>query len=248
MPPEYTSLCKLCPRSFLFAIVANVGPGRTARTLAIAYRQGNDDLSGDQTFVSRVDYFVSDTLALIDVLSDPANRAPLEAERALAEDWYRRSQSQTQSQSQSQSQFLSADKPHVSQRPSVPATTQPKFLVPEGYYWNQQTEPQPLLPWRAAETVEFPFTATCLILGLLRDDSDGEDYGTAARPKLKRHNHRTRPGDVQLQPLATVFRGDCVEYGIVVLDTSELDDGVKYGIVAFPFKYMDNVYHHNRIV
>lgn len=235
MPREYTNLCKLCPRSFLFAIVANVGPGGTTRTLAIAYRQGNDDISDEQTFVSCVDYFVSDTLALVDVLSDPMNRAPLEAEKALAGDWYRRSQSQTQPQ------FQGPGKPHVNQRPSVPDTPQPQFLVPEGYSWGEQTEPQPLLPWRAE--AEFPFTATCLILGLLRDDSDGEDYGTAARPKLKRNNHRTRPGDVQLQPLATVFQGNCAEYGLVVLDISDLD-GVKYGVAAFLISYMGDVEYH----
>ncbi|KAL4968563.1 uncharacterized protein BDV14DRAFT_196865 [Aspergillus stella-maris] len=177
MPRGYISTSKRPFRSFLFAIVANVGPGGTTRTLAIAYRQGNDDSPRDQTSGSRLDYFVSDTLALIDVLSDPANHAPLEAEKALAEDWYRWSQSQSQSQSQG------ADEPHVNQRPSVPDTPQPKFLAPEGYHWGEQTEPQPLLPWRA-EAIEFPFTATCLILGLLREDSDGEDYGTSARPKL----------------------------------------------------------------
>ncbi|KAL4912355.1 hypothetical protein BDW62DRAFT_215097 [Aspergillus aurantiobrunneus] len=172
MPREYTNLCKLCPRSFLFAIVAKSAPG-------------NNNISGKQTFVLHVDYFVLDTLALINILSDPVNHALLEAEKALAGDWYQQS-----------------------------------------HY-----KPQPLLPWRAE--AEFRFTVTCLILGLLRDDSDSEDYGTAARPKLKHNNHHTRPGDVQLQPLATVIRGDCAEYKLVVLDTSDLDS-VKYGYRGDP--------------
>ncbi|CBF82938.1 predicted protein [Aspergillus nidulans FGSC A4] len=192
LPREYTNLCNLCPRSFLFAIVANVGPGGTTRTLVIAYHQGNDDISGEQTFVSRDDYFVSDTLALIETFRTP--------------------------QSQTQSQFQGAGEPHVNQRPSVPDTPQPRFLVPEGYSWGKQTEPQLVLPWRAC--AEFPFTATCLILELLCDYSDGEDYGASVRPKLKRNNHRTRPGDVQLQSLAT------------------------YGIAAFLISYMDDAEYH----
>ncbi|KAL4784603.1 hypothetical protein BJX76DRAFT_356838 [Aspergillus varians] len=50
-----------------------------------------------------------------------------------------------------------------------------------------------------------------------------------------------RPGDFQLQPLSTVFRGDCTEYGLVVLDISDLNSGVKYGIAAFPVRYMAEV-------
>jgi hypothetical protein len=38
-----------------------------------------------------------------------------------------------------------------------------------------------------------------------------------------------------------VFRGDCAEYGLVVLDIPVLDSGVKYGIVAFPVRYLAEV-------
>jgi hypothetical protein len=38
-----------------------------------------------------------------------------------------------------------------------------------------------------------------------------------------------------------VFRADCTEYGLVVVDISDLDSGVKYGIVAFPVDYMAEV-------
>ncbi|KAL2819474.1 hypothetical protein BJX63DRAFT_418824 [Aspergillus granulosus] len=136
----YTCLISKCPRSFLFSVVAS-------RSLASP--------------LERVDRFVSDTLALIEILSDPANRAPLEAERAL-------------------------------------------------------------LPCHDNALSKVPFTTTDLLLGLLRDDA--------------------RPGDVQLQLLSTVFRGDCTaEYGLIVLDISDLDSGVKYGIVAFPVRYMAKV-------
>ncbi|KAJ9478551.1 hypothetical protein VN97_g13187, partial [Penicillium thymicola] len=113
--------------------------------------------------------YVADTLALIEILSDPANRAPLEAERALAEGWYRRSHGGNEAES--------------SERPSIPDTPQPPFVH--------------------------------------------------------------APCDVQLQPLSTVFRGDCTEYGLVVLDISDLDSGVKYGIVGFPVRYMAEVSYHS---
>ncbi|KAJ0424725.1 hypothetical protein BJY00DRAFT_276228 [Aspergillus carlsbadensis] len=216
MPRGYTQLYKMCPRSFLFAIVANVGPNGASRSLAVAYRQGNDTNSA--SFPSRVSHFVADTLALIEILSDPANRAPLEAERSLAEGWYR-------------------DEVECSDRPSVPDTPQPPFLVPEGYSWARQMHPQPPLPWDGDASCEFSFITTCLLLGLLRDNGDGN-------AKTIRDN-RSRLSDVQLQPLSTVFQGDCIEYGLVVLDISDLRSGVKYGITAFPVRYMAEVHCRN---
>ncbi|CAG7962111.1 unnamed protein product [Penicillium nalgiovense] len=196
------------PRSFVFAVVANVGPGGASRSLAVAYRQHHDEYSMNSSW-PRVHHMVTDTLALIEILSDPANhRAPLEAERALAEDWYRRSQAE----------------PPIHERPSVPDTAQPPFKP-----WYRRREPiqqQPPLPWRDNALSQFPFTATCVLLTSLRDDRDCD---------------ATRPGDVQFQPLSTVFRADCTEYGLVVLDISDLDSGVKYGIVAFPVDYMAEV-------
>ncbi|GAB1207511.1 hypothetical protein APSETT445_006231 [Aspergillus pseudonomiae] len=163
----------------------------------------------------RVHHMVTDALALIDVLSDPANRAPLEAERALAQDWYRRSPEHHE--------------PPPHERPSVPDTVQPPFVP-----WNRRREPvqqQPPLPWRDDGLSRFPFTATCVLLALLRDDRPAD---------------ATRPSDVQFQPLSTVFRADCTEYGLVVVDISDLDSGVKYGIVAFPVDYMAEVQSRNK--
>ncbi|KAL5356182.1 hypothetical protein BJX96DRAFT_171371 [Aspergillus floccosus] len=212
---EYTTLYSRTPRSFLFSVVANVGPGGASRSLVVAYRQHHDKYNSAGSW-PRVRHMVTDTLALIEILSDPANRAPLEAERSLAEDWYRRSQG--------------GNDPHVNERPSVPDTAQPPFVP-----WNKHAEPvqpHPQLPWRDDTLSQFPFTATCVLLALLRDDSD--DNAT--------DRNRTRPGDVQLQPLSTVFRADCTEYGLVILDVSDLDSGVKYGIVAFPVRYMAEVW------
>ncbi|KAG2411746.1 hypothetical protein HFD88_009302 [Aspergillus terreus] len=170
-----------------------------SRSLAVAYRQGNDDVS--LSFLSRVDHFVADSLALIEILSDPASRASLEAERALAEGSYRRS--------------LGPNEADGRERPSVPDTPQPRFLVPAGYRWGQQTQPQPELRWRDGTSSEFPFTTTC----------------------LQPHAPGRRPAAATIHE----FRGDCAEYGLVVLDISDLDSGVKYGIVAFPVRCMAEV-------
>ncbi|KAL4922567.1 hypothetical protein BDW62DRAFT_18 [Aspergillus aurantiobrunneus] len=219
MPRGYIELYHLCPRSFLFAVVANVGPGGASRPLAVAYRQGDNHIN--EAYFELVDHFVADTLALTEILSDPANRAPLEAERSLAEDWYRQSQG--------------PNEPPLYQRSSVPDSVQPPFKP-----WYERTDPlqrQPQLPWRDDALTEFPFTATCLLLGLLGDNGDGNAKATKRT--------RTRPGDVQLQPLSTVFRGDCLEYGLVVLDISDLNSGVKYGIAAFPVRYMAEVQYRS---
>ncbi|KAL4930990.1 uncharacterized protein BDV17DRAFT_280551 [Aspergillus undulatus] len=210
----YTTLYSRTPRSFLFAVVANVGPGGASRPLAVAYRQGCDRTTALWP-PERIHRFVADTLALIEILSDPANRALLEAERALAKDWYRRSKG--------------ANEPHINERPSVPDSPQPPFVKPDRRY-KYPVPPRPQLPWHDDALSEFPFTATCLVLGLLRGDGDATNSNSA------------RPGDVQLQPLSTVFRGDCTEYGLVVLDISDLDSGVKYGIVAFRMHYMAEVW------
>ncbi|KAL4961538.1 uncharacterized protein BDV14DRAFT_203725 [Aspergillus stella-maris] len=219
MPHGYIELYHRCPRSFLFAVVANNGYGGTRHPLAVAYRQGDDHIN--ETDFELVNHFVEDTLALIDILSDPANRAPLEAERSLAADWYRWSRWR--------------NKPPFPPRPSVPDSVQPPFKP-----WYERTDPlqrRPQLPWRDDTLTKFPFTATCLLLRLLGDNGDGDAKATKRA--------RTRPGDVQLQPLSTVFCGDCLEYGLVVLDISDLNHGVEYGIVAFPVRYMAEVQYRS---
>ncbi|KAJ5787896.1 hypothetical protein N7457_002886 [Penicillium paradoxum] len=222
---DYLCLTSRSPRSFLFCIVANVGPGSASRSLAVAYRQGNDnDISVSP--LARERQVVAETLALIEVLSDPANRAPLEAERTLANSCYRRSPW--------------GNEDEFSGRPSIPDKAQPPFSAPDGWHrWDAQLQPElwPELPWNDDGLNEFPFTTTCLLLGLLRDNGDGDANATT--------RDSARPGDVQLQPLSTVFRGDCTEYGLVVIDISDFDSGVKYGIVGFPVRYMAEVWHHD---
>ncbi|KAI9035018.1 uncharacterized protein KD926_004822 [Aspergillus affinis] len=225
---RYTCLDTKSPRSFLFCVVANVGPCGTSRSLAVAYRQGRDTRR-ERGQLPRIHHVVADILALIEVLSDPANRAPLEAESALAKIWYSQSQGDNE-----------ADMNH---RPSVPDAPQPPFIVPDGKHWWQWEEQvqaaqlRPELPWNYDALSKFPFTTTCLLLGLLRNDCDGDTNTT--------NQNSVRSGDVQLQPLSTIFRADCTEYGLVVLDISDLNSGVKYGILAFPVCYMADVWCHN---
>lgn len=70
-----------------------------------------------------------------------------------------------------------------------------------------------------------------------RDDGDANANA--------RNSNSTRPGNIQLQPLSTVFRGNCTEYGLIVLDISDLDSGVNYGIVGFSVRYMAEVSYHS---
>ncbi|KFY66617.1 hypothetical protein V497_00844 [Pseudogymnoascus sp. VKM F-4516 (FW-969)] len=187
------------PRSFLFYIVADVGlSGDSHRPLAVAYRQGHGPSPGryDTRAEVRVNHVLEDCARLASILSDPTNRAGLEAEIALARSWYQ--------------EHLQHPAPH---RPVLPDEVQPGF-------WNQKwidsrsgMPDRPGLEWRGGIR-EFPFTSTCLRLGLNAD-----------------RTYFTRPGDVQEQSLDTVFHLNNVEYGAVVLDVTDLDN-VGYGILS----------------
>jgi hypothetical protein len=204
MPSGYITLYQKCQRSFVFYVVANVGQGGRTRPLAVAYRQGNDV---SKSPVPRIENLVNDILSVVKVLSEPASRAVLEAERARATDWYRQRQG--------------AD---TEPRPAaLPDSPQPPFAG-----WKDEWRPfvQPELSGNETP-IEFPSTSTCLVEGLLR--------GTKS----------TRTGDVQLQPLSTPFYGDCLEYGMVVVDISNLEH-VKYGIVGFPVCYKAYVDYHSQ--
>lgn len=228
MPLGYTCLEQRSPRSFLFYLVANVGPGGASLPLAVAYRQGNDG-TGRAFVLQRVRNVVSDILRLLAVLSDPANRSALEAEQALAMIWY-------QHKSRAGVRAPEGEPPHEShQRPQVSDSPQPAFVSLATS--RRSPEQRPELPWDDAIR-EFPFACTCLLVGLLTHDARAAENQRAVN---------TRLGDVQLQPLSTVFTGDCLEYGAVILDISDLNN-VKYGIVAFPIRYMAEVYYRGEMV
>ncbi|KAL3474757.1 hypothetical protein BJX99DRAFT_247965 [Aspergillus californicus] len=135
LPISFHSPFMLCPRSFLFVIVANVSPGSASRSLAVAYYQGNHYIN--EIYFERVDYFVADTLALTKILSDPASCAPLEVEGSLAEDWYQ-----------------GGSEPYLYQRPSVLDLVQVPWKP-----WYKRTNSlqyRPQLPWHDNALTEFP--------------------------------------------------------------------------------------------
>ena len=144
MPSGYICLQKQGPRSLLFYIVANVGPGGSSRPLAVAYRQGND-LSRSSL---RVTNLVDDTLSVITIMSEPENHAVLETERARAVDWY-----------------IQQEHDGISSKPpALPDSSQPPFLP-----WNAHWEPvsRPELP-NNGSSIEFPRISELLVDGLSR--------------------------------------------------------------------------------
>ncbi|KAI0418913.1 hypothetical protein F5X98DRAFT_336684 [Xylaria grammica] len=80
---------------------------------------------------------------------------------------------------------------------------------------RRSIHPQRWRPWNRTRVCEFPFISTCLLQGVGFDAHTGR---TA----------RTLP-----EPLATVYRDTSPEWGMVVVDITELD-AVRYGIVGFP--------------
>ncbi|RYP42667.1 hypothetical protein DL767_000036 [Monosporascus sp. MG133] len=197
------SLARTSQRSFLFYIIANVGPGKTHRPLAIAFRQGQGASPGRvnmKALQDRVNHVIQDCVRLVNILAEPTNRIALEAELCLAASWYQGNEYQD---------------PETAE---VQDSPQPAF----NFSINDERQERPELPW-AGSIREFPFISTCLRLSLNRDDT-----------------YNTRVGDVQEQPLGTVFRDDRLEYGMVVLDISDLDR-VRYGIVGSEINYMAEV-------
>lgn len=196
------------PRSYLFYIIANVGfPGTNGsqRPLAVTYRQGHSSGPTKRWWVSidRAQQLLDDCASIVTLLSEPTNRAALEAELASAVAWYR-----------------GKGRDAEVERPVIPDTPQPPFV------WRDPNigSDRPELPW-AAGIREFPLISSCLRLALNRP---GDAYYQGSRPR--------REGDVQEQPLSTVFDNEKLEYGMDVIDISDLND-VHYGIVARRIEY-----------
>ena len=141
------------PRSFLFYIVADIGlseSGDNHRPLAVAYRQGHGLSPGryDTRAELRVNHVLEDCARLASILSDPTNRAALEAEIALARSWYQ--------------ERLQHPAPH---RSVVPDEVQPAFSNERDRDTRTGIPDRPELEWSGGIR-EFPFTSTCLRLAL----------------------------------------------------------------------------------
>ncbi|KAI1422352.1 hypothetical protein F5Y12DRAFT_786816 [Xylaria sp. FL1777] len=70
-------------------------------------------------------------------------------------------------------------------------------------------------PWDHDRVHEFPFIAACLLQGVAFDAQSGRCCPTL------------------VEPLGTVYRDSSIEWGMAVVDITNLDD-VRYGIVGFP--------------
>ncbi|KAI1360865.1 hypothetical protein F5Y08DRAFT_348406 [Xylaria arbuscula] len=79
---------------------------------------------------------------------------------------------------------------------------------------RRQYNPDRYRPWDRMHIPEFPFIATCLV------------QGVGFSPQTR------RTAAILLEPLGTVYRDDSVEWGMVIIDITQLE-AVRYGIVGF---------------
>ncbi|KAG9255476.1 uncharacterized protein F5Z01DRAFT_653186 [Emericellopsis atlantica] len=165
-----------CPRSFLFCVVANVAPNTDTdtaaidcRPLAITYRQGHGHVPahGNHAPGQRVRHALDDVARAVAILTHPANRSALEAERAHAVAWYR---------------HAGGAGPKV----TVPDAPQPAFDKEYKGHWPERIgkPDRPELPCRL-DPCEFPFTSTCLRLALTADDFYHTRYGDVQEQPLR---------------------------------------------------------------
>ncbi|KAI1355310.1 hypothetical protein F5Y01DRAFT_173211 [Xylaria sp. FL0043] len=102
---------------------------------------------------------------------------------------------------------LAADMYHGGQsRPPVELPDLRRYGTPQPERWR---------PWDHDRVSEFPFIAACLLQSVAFDAQSGRTC-------------RTLP-----EPLGTVYRDSSLEWGMVVVDITDLD-AVRYGIVGFP--------------
>lgn len=172
------------PQSFLFFVVAKVGPGESHRPVSVTLWQGglspNEAVQGLP--VARA------CLQAIDVFSDPGNRTAIQGELNLATGFYKNDHDGLL--------VPRTELPELNRWQNSPSLDAKRQRV-----WNHHL-------------AEFPFISTSLLLGVGYDQSNGSKNN--ARNEL----------------LGTVYRDSSIEYGMVVIDVSDLDD-IRYGIVGF---------------
>ncbi|KAI1172157.1 hypothetical protein F4777DRAFT_524269 [Nemania sp. FL0916] len=143
----HTSLVTTSPRSFLYYIVADVGPDSSHRPVAVALRHGSSSDPSPKSkkcTLDRVQSVLDDCMRIFDIFSEPSNRAALEAELDLAASWYRGPN------------YRASDRVIV-----VPDVQQPSL----NFEWNDTKQELPEPPWPGGMR-EFPFLSTCLRMGL----------------------------------------------------------------------------------
>lgn len=177
----------LPPQSYLFFIVAKVGPSGSHRPVAVALCQGN---YGTQSGIHgrNITRYCLQTIA---VLSDPGNRIAIHAELGLAADFYKN---------------------------DTEGVLLPRIKLPELSRWSGH--PNEMLKrmrvWDQS-LIQFPIIATCLQVGIGYNPTNGSEDA------------------VKKEALGTVYYDDSLEYGMVVMDISDLGD-VRYGIIGLSIR------------
>jgi len=211
---QSTTIATTSPRSFVFYVVADVGLPGTAesyRPLVVTYRQGHGP--GPCRNRSHCDQRV------YHVLEDCARILNI-----LTEPTNRVALEAELNPALAWYQGAHYSEPDRVEIPDTPQQPGYDFSLCKNAREQKPGKPErPELPW-ADGGREFPFVSTCLRLALNRDGV----YGT-------------RLGDVQEQPLGTTFRGDKLEYGMVVIDISDLDS-IGYGIIGLQINYEADIY------
>ncbi|KAF6834730.1 hypothetical protein CMUS01_06047 [Colletotrichum musicola] len=155
----YRSISDLGPKSFLFYVVAQIGPARHHRPVAVALR---DDQKLRRYGFSGV-LVVEACLQVIKFLSSPANRVTIEAELALARAFYA-------------SRDGELERSHLPE-PSAAASSELGILGldDEEDDFDQKEPGDEPIP-------QFPFISTTLLLGLSCDPSRTTTYSSQLQP------------------------------------------------------------------
>lgn len=144
------------PESWLFYIVAKLGPGGAHRPLAVTLLEGTADNSICGSNLARA------CLQIIAILSDPANERAIRGELRLAGEFYGNS---------------SNDPPRAEVPEPTPGAAflgmldlvEEELLQGEQRAWDRGFK-------------EFPFLSTCLLLGAGYDPSTGASYQVRTEP------------------------------------------------------------------
>lgn len=173
----------LPPQSYLFFIVAKVGPSESHRPVAVALCQGG---LGSQFGIGG-HQVIRYCLQTINVLSDHGNRIAIRTELDLATDFYKN---------------------------DTDEVLLPRVRLPELDRWTSSPERDAKRYRRWDSSISpFPFIATCLQVGIGRNPMDGSEDA------------------VRKESLGTFYYNNTLEYGMVVIDVSDLDE-IRYGIIG----------------
>lgn len=174
----------VAPQSFLFFIVADVGPNKSHRPVAAVLCQGNHDATQAIKTWDMTRY----CMQTIDILSDPGNSTAIRAELDLAAEFYKN---------------------------DTEGALLPRVRLPELYRWinSPELDAPRFRAWDSSLS-QFPVIATCLHLGIGYNPVDGSEDA------------------VTKESLGTIYNDNTFEYGMVVIDISDLN-AIRYGIIGF---------------